>query len=356
MDRIIEVVFQQGQHAILYGERGVGKSSLANVVKERVFATPKSFQTIKRNCTTNHTFKLIWQHLFSDYSYEGIPAPEWIEKHSNPFDIYRLVEGLSADTYPILIIDEFDRVQDQSTKVHMADTIKYLSDYGSKATLIVVGVASTVSDLFSGHESISRNVAQLQMPRMDPGELMQIIETRLDLLQMKMAPEVKKNLVSLSQGLPGYTHLMGQAASRSAIKRKALWVEEQDFDHAIKSAIETSDDSMKAAYAKAIRSTKPQNQYRQALLACALAHTDDRGFFNAGAIRQPFSEILGREVDIPNFSRHLKEFCDLARGPALVKEGRPRTFEYRFHDPLLRPYVVIRGVAEGMIRKDQVAS
>lgn len=33
-DSIINAVFQAGQHAILYGERGVGKTSLAKVLAE----------------------------------------------------------------------------------------------------------------------------------------------------------------------------------------------------------------------------------------------------------------------------------------------------------------------------------
>jgi hypothetical protein len=74
------------------------------------------------------------------------------------------------------------------------------------------------------------------------------------------------------------------------------------------------------------------------------------GYFNAAAVREEFSKIMKRRMEIPAFARHLNEFCDVSRGPALVKEGKPKSFEYRFADALLRPYVVIRGIQDGLIR------
>src|SRR6185295_7064347 len=96
--------------------------------------------------------------------------------------------------------------------------------------------------------------------------------------------------------------------------------------------------------------TKPKNQYREALLSCALADADERGCFSAAALREPFSRIVGRKMDIPAFSRHLKEFCDPSRGPVLVKEGKAKSYKYSFAEPLMRPYVVIHGVREGLMQ------
>ena len=41
IDKVLETVFSPGQHAAIYGERGVGKSSLANLIYDIVFATGK---------------------------------------------------------------------------------------------------------------------------------------------------------------------------------------------------------------------------------------------------------------------------------------------------------------------------
>jgi hypothetical protein len=82
--RMIDVVFQDGQHAIIFGDRGVGKTSFANIIKNKVFSRTESVKTIKRSCTAVHDYKLIWQHVFDDFSCENEPAAQWLETHHNP--------------------------------------------------------------------------------------------------------------------------------------------------------------------------------------------------------------------------------------------------------------------------------
>ena len=352
VDKLIEVIFQEGRHAVMYGERGVGKSSLVNIIKDKLFSKVVSFNVVKRSCTSKHNFKLIWQHVFSDYDFNGVPAGKWLDDHCNPFDIYQLVQHFASDRRPIFIIDEFDKVVDAETKVLMADTIKYLADYKAKATLIIVGVADTVTALIDGHESVTRNIAQMHVKPMSAFELRQIITSRLPLLNMSCESDCINEIVNLSQGLPGYTHLLTQAAGWSAVDRKSLSIETSDVDNAITLAINDTSESIRDDYDQAIRSTKPGNQYKQVLLACALAEVNDRGLFQRTAVREKFSLLMGRYMDIPAFARHMNEFCKPERGPALIKEGRAQSFEYRFADPLLRPFVVMKGAATGVLNKD----
>jgi hypothetical protein len=80
------------------------------------------------------------------------------------------------------------------------------------------------------------------------------------------------------------------------------------------------------------------------------------GFFRAGDVRGPLSVIVGREVGIPNFQRHLNEFSKPARGPALVKEGSPRHYRYQFRDPLLQQFVKLRALDRGLVTDAQYAA
>jgi hypothetical protein len=86
------------------------------------------------------------------------------------------------------------------------------------------------------------------------------------------------------------------------------------------------------------------------LLACALADVDDKSFFTAAAVRGPLRVVAERpDLDIPNFSRHLKEMSEERRGCILLREGETRRLRYRFVNPLMRPYVIMRGVADGLL-------
>jgi hypothetical protein len=305
---------------------------------------------VKRNCTADHTFRLIWQQLFDAFkTTDGEDLGQTIDHSTGPYQIFKALERFPPNSEPIFIVDEYDRIQDAETHVKMADTIKYLSDYSAKATIVIVGVSRNVAGLFGGHPSIERNVRQLPVPVMSHIELAQIFEKRLPDLGMTMDKHTQETLIKLAQGLPGYTHLPGQNAVRNAIKRRSLHVAMEDLNVSMYRSIEACDEKIKDLYDRAVRSTKPSNQYRQALLACALAAVDSRGYFSAKSVKAPFSDIMGKPMEIPHFARHLTEFCHADRGPALIKEGTPKSYMFRFSDALLRPFVVIRGMNDGLI-------
>lgn len=46
---LAETVFQRGQHAIIFGERGVGKTSITNILHNKIFSRSTHYKIIKRN-------------------------------------------------------------------------------------------------------------------------------------------------------------------------------------------------------------------------------------------------------------------------------------------------------------------
>lgn len=58
---------------------------------------------------------------------------------------------------------------------------------------------------------------------------------------------------------------------------------------------------------------------------------------------------------IPAFSRHLKEFLEPERGSVLTRSGPAGKRFYRFSNPLMQPYVILAGLAEGRVTDEQVA-
>jgi ABC-type branched-subunit amino acid transport system ATPase component len=52
VEKVISTIFQKGSHAILFGERGVGKTSLANTLFDFLVMTGKfHYQRAKVNCS-----------------------------------------------------------------------------------------------------------------------------------------------------------------------------------------------------------------------------------------------------------------------------------------------------------------
>jgi hypothetical protein len=102
------------------------------------------------------------------------------------------------------------------------------------------------------------------------------------------------------------------------------------------------------AYRAATR-TNQRNFLKESLLACALARTDDEGFFTATDVVEPYSAIVGAERRIAHFEKHLRRFSSEDGGNILIKRGGERQQTFRFKDPMMQPYVIIRGIQSGMV-------
>jgi len=157
-----------------------------------------------------------------------------------------------------------------------------------------------------------------------------------------------EEIVALSQGLPHYTHLLALHAAQVAAKAGRRNITLDDVDQAIGRAVQKAQQSIVSAYHAATSSPRKDSLYEEVLLACAMAKTDDLGYFAAADVREPLSRITGKPYDIPAYSRHLNDFSD-ARGPVLQKTGSPRRYRFRFINPMMQPFVLMRGRDKGLL-------
>lgn len=345
---LLDIIYERGAHAVIFGERGVGKSSLANTLSTRVPSVITNMVFKKENCRPDDTFFTLWAKMLWEFEYEGVPISEYLKDEEREFVIVKMLESLSKDKHYIFIFDEFDRIESQPTKRAMADTIKHFSDYPQNVTVIIVGVGLSIEQLFGAHPSIERCCRQIPMQRMADEDLSEIIEERYPAIGVKASDEMLESLVGLSQGMPGFVHLAGREAALSALERQSRQIEQFDYQTAIKESVRRAQESIITAYKKATYSPK-DNMYAEVLLACALAKRDEQGKFSATAIREQLRKILKRDIEISGFTRHLAAFCDPERGAVLRKTGKRKRFQYQFIDAPLQPYVVMVGRRDGLL-------
>jgi len=157
--------------------------------------------------------------------------------------------------------------------------------------------------------------------------------------------------VTLSEGLPHYTHLLGLHAGQRAVQDDRLEITSEDVRHAIPKAVDRH--TILNAYQQATRSARKDALFSEVLLACALAPKNQLGFFTSGSIRAPLEVIAGRRIEIPAFSNHLSQFLETERGSVLQREGSSRRYFYRFSDPIFQPYVILKGLSDRLITNEQ---
>lgn len=360
VQNVIDAVNQKGQHAIIFGDRGVGKTSLANVLAS--FFPPGGGPLIARriNCDKGDSYDSVWLKVFEEIQpgewtkvggFGGQGNPARADSHADiisPDIVRRQLDKWATNSIPILVIDEFDRIGD-SYRAIFADTIKTLSDHAVPATVVLVGVADSVDQLIAEHESVQRALVQVKMPRMSPDEIKEIITKGLDRLGMTIDKPTLDRIAVLAQGLPHYAHLLGLYAARTALDDLSLEIQIGVLDQAVKRAIDGAQQSIRNAWHAATVSARKDSLFADVLLSCALAKMDDMGTFAAQDVRTPLNAVTSKTYDIPNFAQHLSEFSDAKRGNILQKIGVSRRFRYRFTNPLVPPFVIMRGFADQKI-------
>jgi len=360
--RVADVIFQRGQHAIIFGERGVGKTSLANVL-QGFLPSATSLLVTRINCDTADTFSSVWKKIFDGMSitksresvgYNSQPQLElWTpniyltDDDNVPHQVYKALANIPSSLIPVVIIDEFDRLSEKVRPI-FADFIKTLSDQSLSTTIIIIGVGESVDQLINDHQSVSRALVQIQMPRMTPQEIESIITKSLERLDnMTIDPSTLNKIKLLSMGLPHYTHLIGLHATRDALDKQSMHINDENLKSAITKALEDCQHSIRTNYYNATRSTKKISLFEDVLLACAYAEVNELGEFSASDLRSPMQKITGSAYNIPAYAQHLSEFCDDKRGNILIKSGQIKKFRYKFSDPLMQPFIIMQGIING---------
>lgn len=353
--QVLESIYHPGQHVIIFGDRGIGKTSLSAVLGE--FAQgADAFVLCRINCGSADTFDSVWRKMFTQIDIGGEAHKTIAETLSDapitPFIVQQQLAPITQDsrTRVILVFDEFDTILDTTAKKPFSETIKALSDFAIPATIIIVGIADTVDKLIAEHQSIERNIVQVRMPRMSAVELEEIlVKNGLDAIGLGIEDNAKRWIIELSQGLPNYTHSLGKYAALAAIGELKRNVLLSHVVEAISKAHEQTNHTIRSMYVTAV-SCPRKNMLKEVLLACAMARTDELGAFAASDVREPLRKITNNpSYDIPSYATHLNAFCT-NRGPILLKTGTKKNYRYRFIEPVLAPYIRMDGYRTGLLK------
>jgi len=361
LQALIDAINAQGQHAIVYGERGVGKTSLVSIFQVLSGRSTAAAVAVRENCHSDDTFGRLWKRALEGVKFQvekkGIgftgdtkkritSLGESVADDMTSHDVVSMLRRLDAAI--VFIFDEFDQIKTTKVPQAFAETIKALSDHSVPSKIILVGIGDSIDQLIAAHASIERAVVQIRMPRMEHAELAAIIETGSKALGMEWETQASSRVVKLSQGLPHYVHRLALFATRDALTEASLTVTMDNVKVGMKEAVDSASQSLTDIYLKATSSQRKDSLFQPVLLACALSKSDELGYFRPAWIRKPLKE-MGHDVDVPAFASHLNKFASDERGNILQKTGADRQWRYRFANPLVQPYVIMRGIAEDKV-------
>lgn len=353
LQKVCDAINESGQHAIVYGERGVGKTSLANIMSESI----TNLYPIKITCNRKDTFISLWQQAFNKIQFSkttkglGFNATEKktlvnLGNHLNPqslnfeADIINVVSSLSH--YLLFIFDEFDNITDQETRESFADLIKSFSDNIQNSTIVLVGIADDIESLIGNHQSLERCLKQVKMPRMSESESTEIIEKGLEKLEISIPKSVKEEIVEFASGFPHYIHLICKYGAKEIIENNKQEFSRSYLNIAIKKGIENTNEQLKSSYRLAAISSATSSKWQSILYACALSPLDNYNCFSKAHILENYNKLTGKDVKGDSISYNLKQLCEAERGNVLDKIGKGINSRYRFANPMMRAFIKLK--------------
>jgi len=373
----------EGVQIVIYGNRGVGKSSLARLldrmargdqeVLDRLSAPPPEtfdFLTVYFACDDSvDTIPRLLLRILSDDAALASWVPfkiveaEGKDSVSGKLDvkvvsiggsgsesIKHAAQELETDIVSVfnnaldnlarsevakggvlLIIDEFDRIRDRTGLASLMKTLAPVA-----VTFALVGVATTVQELITEHESVARQLSDgtVPVPPMTRGEMHEIFNRAEALLEggQTFTPEAREWIIDVARGHPFYVHLIGKHSLLKAIDSGDETISEAAAQDALRTiALKGSAPIQESTYKTAIG-----HSYTREFILKRFAENEDDEIHTTDLYSQ-IAKDLGIE---PNaVSVYVGQLASDKYGRVLEKT---RERYYRFRDSLFKAYAAAR--------------
>lgn len=349
VQQILSTLNTPGQHVLLFGDRGVGKSSLANIASNKLIKIAEKSLIVKR-CSKSDTFSSIFEDTLANLGVDisisstnsvagvNLKIAEYQNSVERKGDQNRIqspswVCNKIKDSNVLLLIDEFDAIQGKDDKHKVAELIKLLSDSNSLFKIFVVGIAESAEELTVGHPSVQRCLKEIKLSKMFQRELIDIINSGASKLNLTFSRDAKFRICILSSGYPHFTHLLSLKAAENAIINDLKNVELEDVNTAVEKSISDCENSLRQSYEETIKSSSTMLAYRKVLYATALCYDE---FIRSGDIRLIYNLIFDEEITQQRLNQYLSKLVSNSNDNILRRLTKG---VYRFTDPRMSSYI-----------------
>ena len=230
MKTLIHAIEEQRFHVVIYGERGVGKSSLLQLMSQ--VAQDARYLVAYIDCGQrsefDETFRALASHI--PLMFHSAYGPTAIESERGdtlasllghePMTVGTAIEALSKieGTRVLLILDDFDHTGSEDFRNTIAELLKGLSDQAVHVQALIAGVPAELAKLVGHVPSLHRNVLAMQVPRMIAGEIREIIRKGEAVSDVHFDDEAVHVIIVACAGSPYLAKLLSYRAALAAIE------------------------------------------------------------------------------------------------------------------------------------------
>ncbi len=338
MGRLINAIEEQRVHVVIYGERGIGKTSLSHVFAET--AREARYHVIYASCGMAANFPDMFRSILTRipriYHNSVLPNSAEAEAGDN-FDVMlpegefgarQLADVLTGvvGTRVLIILDEYDRVIDVNFRREVAELIKNLSDRAARVQLIITGVALNLDELIGYAPSIRRNITGLPMTAMSRAEIRELLRMGERAADIVFNDDAVSTIAQMSGGSPYLVRLLGHQAGLLALDERRDIVVEGDARRSVDLVIR----DWQASLPRRVQSNLSREETKahwQLLVAAAKAGSSADGWFTVDDV---YAEMGGAHSQLA-IERDLKLFVNTV--DLLERREGPGDPHFRFGYP-----------------------
>lgn len=354
--RLVSVINSPGQHILVYGDRGVGKTSLSKTAcKILLQGIIQKGHFFEKRCDSGDTFSSIVEEPLEesgiDFTFKektqthnqggsaklnaGIASADLNSrretrttntiklKPESPSWVANKIKGLVG----VFLIDEVDAIKSDDDKKKIAELIKILSDCNSNFKLVVVGIAATGEELTAGHPSVERCLKEVPLQRMSDDDLKKIILNGMKSLSLVCDDQVVKIIVDISAGFPHFTHLICLKIAEHAIVNKIKHIKDETLKIALVESVKESEGALRRIFDTTLRSLTKPHEYKLLLLSAAYCKTPE---FRSSELREKLEEKFKISIEPNVLSRRL---TSLTKGTDITILKKTARGCFQFSDP-----------------------
>ncbi|QPQ54232.1 ATP-binding protein [Allosphingosinicella flava] len=374
LDQISRAFASDGKQVFIYGERGVGKTSLAKTAA--IIHQSSDNDPAIVSCEATSTFRQIME----DVAIACLPTENLINKVTSTRGINIGVKGMNIElaqqiesgsippitninraiailkyialkhsNKPIVIIDEFDRIEDPAQKKSFAEFIKQISDQDLPIKFIFCGISRDIESLIGQHFSAGRYMAPVELGPLPHDALWQIFDQAEITFGITIDRELKIRAGRIADGYPYFMHLIGDCLlwNMYAEQPQADVATPEIFEKSVQQAVEDAEPMLRDCYDTATKKYANED-YHEILWAVSAVtvfpkkwdEIYDKYYRNIIHANTPESMLTKDQ-----FYKRILKLTKESHGEIL------RTNEngwYEFRENVVRSYVRLRAVEAGV--------
>jgi Cdc6-like AAA superfamily ATPase len=246
---LIRSIEDERLHVILYGDRGIGKTSLLHVMAQA--ARDARYVVAYVSCGASSSFDETFRTVATDiplmFHRDYGPTSPGAERGDTFAKLLdetpvsaRHASDLCAkviDTRVLVVLDEFDRCESTEFRRDIAEFLKNLSDRSVRVQLVIAGVAANLGELIQDRATINRNILAIEAPRMAVEEIRDLVAKGERASGVAFDEAARQSISEIANGLPYSASLLSHHAGLAALSNGRVVVHSNDVLEALSLAI-----------------------------------------------------------------------------------------------------------------------